>query len=85
MSSPANVTSGAFFVSEHRVIKKTFEVQLWVDGEQVPLNHLTQEMLGNVLADFVKTMKGADEAAELVDVKAKRLHQPVEVDACTCP
>jgi hypothetical protein len=72
-------------MSEHRLIKKTFEVQLWVDGKQVPLNHMMQEMLGNVLTGFAKTLEGVDVAMELVDVKIKRLHQPVEVDTCTCP
>jgi hypothetical protein len=72
-------------VEKHRIVKKTFETELWVDDKQLPLNHMMQETLGNILAGFAKTMKGAEENAEKIEVKVKHLHQPVEVDAHTYP
>lgn len=72
-------------VEKHRVIKKTFETELWVDGKQLSLNHMMQQTLGNVVSGFSKTLKGVDEAPETMEVKIKKLHQPVDVDAHTYP
>jgi hypothetical protein len=69
----------------HRIIKKNFESELWVDGKQLPLNHMMQETLGNILTGFSKTLKGAETSAEKIEVKVKRLHQTVDADAHTYP
>jgi archaellum component FlaC len=58
---------------------------MWVDDKQLPLNHMMQETIGNIMAGFSKTLKGADESVEKIEVKIKRLHQAVNVDAHTYP
>ena len=72
-------------VETHRVIKKDFETELWIDGKQLPLNQMMQVTLANILDGFSKTLKGADEPVETIEVKVKRLHQTVDVDAHTYP
>lgn len=72
-------------VEKHRIIKKNFETELWIDGKQLPLNHMMQETLGNILSGFAKTLKGAEEDAKKIEVKVKRLHQTADVDAHTYP
>jgi hypothetical protein len=69
----------------HRVVKKGFETELWVDGKQVPLNHMMQETLANVLLGFSKTLKGSDAAPQILEVKIKKLPKLVDVDAHTYP
>ena len=69
----------------HRVVKKNFKTELWVDGKQLPLNHMMEETLANILAGYTKTLKGMDEVPESIEVKVNKLLQPVEVDAHTYP
>ena len=69
----------------HRVVKRGFETELWVDGKQLALNNMMQETLANVLVGFSKTLKGSDEAPRTVEVKVKKLPKPVDVDAHTYP
>jgi hypothetical protein len=69
----------------HKVVKKEFETELWVDGKQLPLNHMMQETLANVLLGFSKTLKGSDAAPKKLEVKVKKLTEPVNVDAHTYP
>ncbi len=69
----------------HRIVKKNFETELWVDGKKLPLNHMMQETVGNIMTGFTKTLKGADNAPEEIEVKIKKLPQPVDVDAHTYP
>jgi hypothetical protein len=69
----------------HRRVKKGFETELWVDGRQVPLNHMMQETLANVILGFSKTLKGSDAAPQILEVKVKKLSKPVDVDAHTYP
>ena len=69
----------------HKVTKKNFEAEMWVDGKQLPLNHMMQETIGNILTGFSKTLKGADEIPDKIEVKIKRLHESVNVDAHTYP
>jgi len=66
-------------------VKQNFETELWVDGKNLPLNHMMQETLANVLLGFSKTLKGTDVAPESIEVKVKKLSQPVNVDAHTYP
>jgi hypothetical protein len=70
---------------KHRIVKKNFDTELWVDGKPLPLNHMMQETLGNVLAGFTKTLKGAEELPEKIEVKVKKLPRTIEVDAHTYP
>lgn len=69
----------------HRVVKRAFETELWVDGKQLALNNMMQETLANVLVGFSKTLKGSDEAPRTVEVKVKKLPKAVDVDAHTYP
>ena len=70
---------------KHRIVKKVFETELWVDGKLLPLNHMMQETLANVMVGFSKTLKGMDSAPETIQVKIKKLPQQKDVDAHTYP
>ena len=69
----------------HRIVRKNFETEMWVDRKKVPLNHMMQETIANVMIGFSKTLKGLDVAPETVEVKIKKLSQPKDVDAHTYP
>ena len=69
----------------HRVVKKYFETEIWVDGKKLPLNNMMQETLANVVLGFSKTLKGTDATPESVEVKVKKLANPVSVDAHIYP
>ena len=69
----------------HKMVKKNFETEMWIDGKQLPLNHFVQEALANVLLGFSKTLKGLDDAPQTIEVKIRKLPQPKEVDAHTYP
>jgi hypothetical protein len=72
-------------VETHRVLRKNFEAELWIDDMKLPLNHMMQETLANIIEGFSKTLKGTDVTPERIEVKIKRLHGPVNVDAHTYP
>jgi hypothetical protein len=69
----------------HRIVKKNFDTELWLDGKQLPLNHMMQETIGNIMMGFSKTLKGGEDVPEKIEVKIKKLHKIVEVDAHTYP
>jgi len=69
----------------HRIVSKNFETEMWVDGKKLPLNHMMQETIANIMMGFSKTLKGLDVAPETVEVKIKKLSQPKDVDAHTYP
>jgi hypothetical protein len=69
----------------HRVVKKNFETEMWVDGHKLPLNHFVQETIANVMVGFSKTLKGLEASPEKIEVKIKKLAKQVEVDAHTYP
>jgi len=69
----------------HRVVKRFFETEIWVDGKKLPLNNMMQETLANVVIGFSRTLKGTDAAPESVEVKVKKLAKPTSVDAHTYP
>jgi hypothetical protein len=71
--------------SKHRTMKKSFETQMWVNGEKLPLNYFVQETLANTLMGFLKTLKDVREAPMSVEVKIKKLSKTSEVDAHTYP
>jgi hypothetical protein len=70
---------------DHRTVKKNFETEMWVDGQKLPLNHFVQETIANIMLGFSKTLKGLDTVPEKMEVKIKKLAQPIEVDAHTYP
>jgi hypothetical protein len=69
----------------HRIVKKFFETEIWVDGQKLPLNNMMQETLANVVLGFSRTLKGTDAVPESVEVKIKKLTKPASVDAHTYP
>ncbi|MCW4018313.1 MAG: hypothetical protein NWF00_06505 [Candidatus Bathyarchaeota archaeon] len=69
----------------HRVIRKNFDTEMRIEGKQLPLNHMMQETLGNIITAFSKTLKGTDGTPEFVEVKIRKRHHPVDVDAHTYP
>jgi hypothetical protein len=69
----------------HRTVKKSFETEMWVDGQKLPLNHFVQETIANVILGFSKTLKGLEATPEKIEVKIKKLAEPVKVDAHTYP
>lgn len=72
-------------VESHRTVKKNFETEIWVDGEKLLLNHFIQETVANVILGFSKSLKGLDTTPEKIEVKIRKIAQPIEVDAHTYP
>ena len=66
-------------------MKKTFETEMKVDGNDLPLNNFVQETIGNIMAGFSKTLKGLEVVPETIEVKIKRLPAPTDVDAHVYP
>ena len=69
----------------HKMVKKSFETEMWVDGHKLPLNHFVQETIANVMVGFSKTLKGLDTTPEKIEVKIRKLAKPEDVDAHTYP
>ena len=74
-----------FLEESHRVMKKSFETEMYVDGNKLPLNNFVQETIGNIMMGFSKTLKGLDPQPDLIEVKIKRLTSPADVDAHIYP
>jgi hypothetical protein len=72
-------------VSAHREFKKSFETEIQVNGEDLPLNHFIQETLANTIIGFLKTLKEVDEPEKLVTIKIKKRDTAKKVDAHTYP
>ena len=70
---------------KHRIMKKNFETEMYVDGKKLPLNNFVQETIGNIMAGFSKTLKGLNEAPQTIEVKIKRSPVPADVDAHVYP
>ena len=70
---------------KHRIMKKSFETEMYIDGNKLPLNNFVQETIGNIMAGFSKSLKGLDVAPEMIEVKIKRLAKPADVDAHVYP
>jgi len=69
----------------HKMVKKSFETEMWIDEHKVPLNHFVQETIANVMVGFSKTLKGLETSPEKIEVKIKKLSKPADVDAHTYP
>jgi hypothetical protein len=74
-----------FLGESHKIVKKNFETEMWIDGHKVPLNHFVQETIANVMVGFSKTLKGLEASPEKIEVKIKKLSKPADVDAHTYP
>ncbi len=71
--------------SSHRVLKKNYETEMWVNDKELPLNHFVQETLANMMIGFLKTLKETNELPKNIDIKIKKLTKPMDVDAHTYP
>jgi hypothetical protein len=71
--------------SKHRVLKKNFETEMWVNGRKLPLNYFVQETLANIMMGFLKALKGTDESPTSIEIKIKKLAEPSDVDAHVYP
>jgi hypothetical protein len=71
--------------SKHRVLKKTFETELWVNNRKLPLNHFVQETLANMMVGFLKTLKESGESPKNIKIEIKQLAKAMDVDAHTYP
>ena len=69
----------------HRMIQKNFETKIWIDGEELSLNHMMQETIANIMMGFSKTLKGVDEPAKNIEIKIIKLPNKEKVDAHTYP
>jgi hypothetical protein len=55
-------------------MKKNFEIEIYIDGNKLPLNNFIQETHGYIIMGFSKTLKGLDvRAPELIEVRIKLL------------
>jgi hypothetical protein len=74
-----------FLSSKHKVFEKSFETEFRVNGLKLPLNHFIQETLANMMIGFMKTLKGSAETPKTIEIKIRKLAEPIEVDAHTYP
>jgi len=73
-----------FLEQKHRLMKKTFDPEMYVDGDKLPLNNFVQETIGNIMTGFSKSLNGMD-TPEMIEIKIKRLAKPADVDAHVYP
>lgn len=66
-------------------MKKTFDVELTVDGKSLTLNNFVQETIGNIMAGFSKSLKWMDPEPQMIEGKIKRLPAGADVDAHIYP
>lgn len=71
--------------SKHRVMKKNYETQMWINDRKLPLNHFVQETMANMMMGFLKTLKETDESPRSVEIRIKKLPKQLDVDAHTYP
>jgi hypothetical protein len=69
----------------HRIVKRDFETEMWIDGQKMTLNHFVQETIAKVVLGFSITLKGLDSAPEKIKVKISKLAKLIKVDAYTYP
>ncbi len=70
---------------KHRIMKKRFETEMSVDGNELPLNNFVQETIGNIMDGFSKSLKWLDTEPEVIEITIKRLKEPADVDAHIYP
>ena len=80
------ISSGDVLSSKHRMFKKNFETEMWVNNTKLPLNHFVQETLANLMVGFLKNLKEVREEALIsIEIRIKKLPKQVKVDAHTYP
>ena len=72
-------------VFDHRKFEKSFETEIQVNNEKLPLNYFIQETLANMIIGFLKTLKEVDEPEKLIIIKIKKVDKSTTVDAHTYP
>ncbi len=72
-------------MTSHRVFKKNFETEMWVDDIKLPLNNFMQETLANMMIGIMKGLKELEQPPKSVEMKIKRLAKPMDVDAHKYP
>ncbi len=58
---------------------------MYFDERELPLNIFVQKLLGNIMAEFSKPLKGVDADSELIEAKINRLHRPLDADVHLYP
>ena len=75
-----------FMEESHRIMKKNYDTEMYVDGNKLPLNNFVQETIGNIMTGFSKALKGLDSTeVDTIEVKIRRLPKPADVDAHIYP
>jgi hypothetical protein len=70
---------------KHRVMKKSFETEMRVNGEKIPLNHFVQETMANVMMGFLRTLKEIRDSPTTLEIKIKQLPKEMDIDSHTYP
>jgi hypothetical protein len=63
-----------------KVLKKSFETEIWLNKKKVTLNNFVQEALANMLVGLMKTLKDADQTPRNIEMKIKKLPKPRDVN-----
>lgn len=71
--------------TKHRRLKKSFETEMWINNQKLPLNHFVQETVANVIIGFTKALKELEEQPQTIEIKIKKLTKSIDVDAHTYP
>jgi hypothetical protein len=71
--------------SKHRILKKNYETEMWLEDVKIPLNHFVQETLANLMIGFLKTLKGVKESPMSIKLEIKKLPKQIDVDGHNCP
>ena len=71
--------------SDHRLVIKNFETELWVNDKKLPLNHFVQEALANTIEGFLQTLKETPEPLTNIKIIIRKLDKPIDVDTHTYP
>lgn len=48
------------------------KVKLMVDGQPIPLNEFTQEIIGNVAVAMAESLRGVGQAWKVVEIKVEK-------------
>jgi hypothetical protein len=52
---------------------------------EIPLNHFVQEAIANMMIGLMKTLKEPPETPRKIEIKIRKLTEPMDVDAHTYP
>jgi hypothetical protein len=67
-------------------MKKSFEAEMYVDGNKLHTEQLCSGTIGNIMMGFSKTQKGINaESPDLSEVKIGRLKESAAVDSNNYP